>query len=169
MHFFPVKIRQLLVIFSLLVASLGSSAVIAEEKINVVASFSILGDLVKNIGGDRINLHTLVGENSDAHVYQPSPADAKLLARAQLVVVNGFGFEGWIDRLIKSSGYRGKVVVAGNRVKTLQPRTKFRLIATYDLIVRARHFAAKLPQTMLKLRAQLRRCVPSQQEWQNRV
>ncbi|MEI7611802.1 MAG: metal ABC transporter substrate-binding protein [Betaproteobacteria bacterium] len=92
----------------------------AVERIQVVASFSILGDLVKNIGGKRINLHTLVGENSDAHVYQPTPADAKLLARAQLVVVNGFGFEGWIDRLIKSSGYRGKVVVAGNQVKTLQ-------------------------------------------------
>lgn len=106
---------------------------IAGERIQVVASFSILGDLVKNVGGDRVLVHTLVGENSDAHVYQPTPTDAKLLARAQLVVVNGFGFEGWIDRLIKSSGYRGKVVVASTGVKTLKrPHTKASRHADHD-------------------------------------
>lgn len=82
------------------------------EKLPVVASFSILGDFVKNVGGDRIALTTIVGPNGDSHVYQPTPADAKKVAAAKLVFVNGLGFEGWIDRLIKASGSKAKVVVA---------------------------------------------------------
>jgi len=62
----------------------------------------------------------LVAPNSDAHVFDPTPADAKRLASAKLVVINGLGFEGWMDRLIKSSGYRGSVVVASRGVKTIQ-------------------------------------------------
>ncbi len=120
MHFFPVKIRQLLVIFSLLAASLGSSAIIAEEKINVVASFSILGDLTQRVGGERVQVLTLVGRDADAHVYQPTPADARMIAQSQLVIVNGFGFEGWIDRLIKSSGYQGQVLTASKGVKVIK-------------------------------------------------
>jgi zinc/manganese transport system substrate-binding protein len=76
----------------------------AEKKIKVVATFSILDDLVKNVGRDRVEITTLVGRNSDAHVYSPSPSDAKLLADANVVFTNGFGFEGWITRLIKASG-----------------------------------------------------------------
>ncbi|MBS1228109.1 MAG: periplasmic solute binding protein [Proteobacteria bacterium] len=90
------------------------------EPLKVVASFSILGDLAHEVGGQRIELHTLVGRNADAHVYQPTPADAKTLAQANLVIVNGFGFEGWIDRLVKSSGYRGQVLTASAGVKTLK-------------------------------------------------
>lgn len=90
------------------------------ESITVVASFSILGDLTQRIGGSRINVHTLVGPDADAHVYQPTPTDAKMLARAKLVVVNGLGFEGWIDRLIKSAGYRGEVLVATRGVALLK-------------------------------------------------
>lgn len=86
---------------------------------DVVASFSILGDITQRIGGDRIKVHTLVGRNADAHVYQPTPTDAKTLAKARLVVVNGLGFEGWIDRLIKSSGYRGRVLTASSGIGTL--------------------------------------------------
>ena len=73
-------------------------------KIKVVATFSILADLVANVGGDRVDITTLVGANGDAHVYQPSPADAKRLADAKVVFTNGLGFEGWIARLIKASG-----------------------------------------------------------------
>lgn len=78
----------------------------------VVTSFSILGDLVSQVGGDRVSVHALVGADQDAHVFQPRPSDAARLSRAQLVVVNGLGFEGWMTRLIESANYRGPVRVA---------------------------------------------------------
>ncbi|EXI78165.1 MAG: Pneumococcal surface adhesin A [Candidatus Accumulibacter appositus] len=92
----------------------------AAELLPVVASFSILGDLTQRVGGEHVQVYTLVGPLADAHVYQPTPADVKKLARARLVVVNGLGFEGWIDRLIMSSGYRGLIVVASKGVNVLQ-------------------------------------------------
>ncbi|WP_234050112.1 MULTISPECIES: metal ABC transporter solute-binding protein, Zn/Mn family [unclassified Xanthobacter] len=81
-------------------------------KLPVVASFSILGDFVKEVGGDRVAVTTIVGPNGDSHVYQPTPADAKALAAAKVIVVNGLGFEGWMDRLIKASGTKAELVVA---------------------------------------------------------
>lgn len=101
-------------------ALIGLTGTSTAETLNVVATFSILGDLTQRVGGERVQVHTLVGQDADAHVYQPTPADAKTLAQAKLVVVNGYGFEGWIDRLIKSSGYRGKVLMASTGVKTLK-------------------------------------------------
>jgi zinc/manganese transport system substrate-binding protein len=92
----------------------------AADKVNAVASFSILGDMVKQVGGDRVDVITLVGPDGDAHVYEPTPADAKNLASAQILFTNGLGFEGWMERLEKSSGFKGKVVVASTGVK---PRT----------------------------------------------
>ncbi|MEW6123376.1 MAG: metal ABC transporter substrate-binding protein [Pseudomonadota bacterium] len=94
------------------VPALAQTPAAPAEKLPVVASFSILGDFVKNVGGDRIALTTIVGPNGDSHVYQPTPADAKKIAAAKLVFVNGLGFEGWMDRLIKASGSKAKVVVA---------------------------------------------------------
>ena len=102
-----------------LVLGLASGAD-AADKVKAVASFSILGDMVKEVGGDRIEVTTLVGPDGDAHVFDPTPADAKTLARADIFFVNGLGFEGWMDRLEKSSGFKGKVVVASKGVK---PRT----------------------------------------------
>ncbi|GGF77133.1 metal ABC transporter substrate-binding protein [Azorhizobium oxalatiphilum] len=87
------------------------------EKLPVVASFSILGDFVKNVGGDRIALSTIVGPNSDSHVYQPSPSDAKKLAAAKVVFINGLGFEGWVERLVKASGSTAPVVIATTGIK----------------------------------------------------
>ena len=84
----------------------------AQERLNVVASFSILGDFVKNVGGSSVNVTTLVGPGSDSHVYSPSPADAKKIADAKLVIVNGLGMEGWLPRLVKSSGSKAAVVTA---------------------------------------------------------
>jgi zinc/manganese transport system substrate-binding protein len=84
----------------------------AQDKINVVASFSILGDFARNVGSDRVNVTTLVGANSDVHVYTPAPADAKKIADAQLVIVNGLGLEGWLPRLVQSSGSKATVVTA---------------------------------------------------------
>lgn len=107
-------------IFTLVVAlclAAGGTAAGAEKKVKVVASFSILGDMVKNVGGDRVEVTTLVGPNGDAHVYEPTPADAKAVSMADLVVVNGLGMEGWMDRLIKTSGYKGPVVVATKGIK----------------------------------------------------
>src|SRR6267154_802153 len=88
----------------------------AQEKINVVASFSILGDLVRNVGGDRVNVTTLVGPNSDVHVYTPAPADAKKIANAKLVIINGLGLEGWLPRLVQSSGSKAAIVTATNGI-----------------------------------------------------
>jgi zinc/manganese transport system substrate-binding protein len=89
----------------------------AADKIDLVASFSILGDVVSQVGGERVNVHTLVGPDADAHVFQPSPADAKAVAHAKLVVVNGLGFEGWLDRLIRNANYKGTIIVASQGVK----------------------------------------------------
>ena len=88
------------------------AAALAAEPLDVVASFSILGDMVEQVGGDRIRVVTLVGPDGDAHVYQPTPADARAVAAADLLVVNGLGFEGWLDRLIRAAGYQGAVVIA---------------------------------------------------------
>ena len=91
----------------------------AADRLNVVATFTILGDMVGNVGREHVALTTLVGANADAHVYEPTPADARTLARADLVVVNGLGFEGWIDRLVRVSGYKGPVVVASKGIAAL--------------------------------------------------
>lgn len=86
------------------------------EPLRVVASFSILGDMVKNVGGEDVVVTTLVGADGDAHVYEPTPTDAKAVSNAQLLVVNGLHFEGWMDRLVQSAGYRGAIVVASQGV-----------------------------------------------------
>jgi zinc/manganese transport system substrate-binding protein len=90
---------------------------VAQDKLKVLATFSILGDLVKNVGGDRVEVATLVGPNSDAHVYSPAPADAKKVAEARVVITNGLGFEGWMARLVKASGTKAAPVVASKGVK----------------------------------------------------
>ncbi len=86
------------------------------KKIPVVASFSIIGDLVREVGGDRVSVTTIVGPDGDAHVYEPSPADGRRIAQARLIFVNGLGFEGWLDRLIKSAKSKGEVFTLGNGV-----------------------------------------------------
>ncbi|MDP5007823.1 MAG: zinc ABC transporter substrate-binding protein, partial [Glaciimonas sp.] len=95
-----------------------SSAAMASPKIPVVASFSILGDIVSNIGGDRIAVTNLVGPDQDAHIFTPSPKDVRTLTQAKLVVVNGLGFEGWIQRLTGAANYKGVLVIASDGVKT---------------------------------------------------
>lgn len=85
----------------------------AGEELEVVASFSILADFVRNVGGARVKVTALVGPGGDAHVYSPSPSDAKTLAAARLIVSNGLGYEGWMDRLVQVSAAQAEVVVAG--------------------------------------------------------
>ena len=116
------KMQRHIVLAMLAAVLFGAPAVAQDkrqDKIKVVATFSILGDLVKNVGGDRVEVATLVGPNGDAHVYSPAPGDARTLAAAKLVFVNGLGFEGWIARLVKASGTKAPTVVAS---KAIRPR-----------------------------------------------
>src|SRR5215475_7851610 len=92
----------------------------AQDKVRVVATFSILADLARSVGGDAVEVASLVAPNGDAHAYAPSPADAKRLADARLILVNGLGFEGWIDRLGKASGSKAQVITATKGIKPRQ-------------------------------------------------
>ncbi|PXW66866.1 metal ABC transporter substrate-binding protein [Methylobacterium sp. B4] len=94
----------------------------AEAPLKAVATFSILADLVGQVGGERVTVTSLVGPDADAHGYSPAPGDARRVAEAGLVVVNGLGFEGWIERLIKASGTKAPVVVASKDVRTIAGR-----------------------------------------------
>jgi len=102
---------------ALLALLLWYAPAVAQEKLKVVATFSILADFVKNVGGERVAVSALVGPNGDAHVYQPTPGDAKTLGDAKVVVTNGLGFEGWINRLVKASGTKAPMIVATKGIK----------------------------------------------------
>jgi zinc/manganese transport system substrate-binding protein len=104
--------------------SLFLSPVWAQERLPVVASFSILGDLVQQIGGDRVSVTTLVGPNADAHGYQPKPNDAKAVAQARLIFVNGLGFDPWMQRLQKSSGSKAPIIVVSTNLVPLKESGK---------------------------------------------
>ncbi|HBW08486.1 MAG: metal ABC transporter substrate-binding protein [Pseudomonas sp. BICA1-14] len=91
----------------------------AAEKLQVVTSFSILADLTREVGGEHIELTNLVDADADAHVYEPSPDDAKALLRADLIIANGLGFEPWLERLLASSEPKGKRIDASAGVVPL--------------------------------------------------
>ncbi len=111
--------RALLRILVLLAALAPLSATAGEARLKAVATFSILADLVAQVGGDRVTVTSLVGPDADAHGYSPAPGDARRVAEADLVVVNGLGFEGWIERLIRASGTRAPIVTASTGIKTI--------------------------------------------------
>jgi zinc/manganese transport system substrate-binding protein len=94
------------------VLALSVAPVCAQQPLKVVASFSILGDFVKNVGGERVDVTTLVGPDSDVHVYAPAPEDARKIANARLLVVNGLGLEGWLPRLLQAAGGKALMVTA---------------------------------------------------------
>ncbi len=104
-------IRTIIVILSL--CQLG---ICKQSPLKVVTSFSILGDFVKNIGKDLVEVQNIVPENADPHVYQPTPRDVALISKADLVIINGLDFEGWFKRLIENSGYKGKIITAGEKI-----------------------------------------------------
>ncbi len=93
------------------VAPLAPAAAV-EPPLRVVASFSILADIARNVGGDRVRVTSLVGPNADAHVYDPRPSDVAAVANADVLLTNGLGFEGWMDRLVGASGFQGRWIVA---------------------------------------------------------
>ena len=105
---------------SLAVAALLASPLAMAKTVDAVASFSILGDIVKQVGGDHVKVSTLVGPDGDPHSFEPSPQDGKTLAQADVVFVSGLGLEGWIDRLVSASGYKGQVITASQGINTRQ-------------------------------------------------
>ncbi|MDB6048016.1 MAG: cation transporter substrate-binding protein [Pseudomonas sp.] len=88
------------------------------KTLEAVASFTVIADMVHTVGGDRVHVTSLIGPNGDPHVYEPTPADAQALKKADVAFVSGLHLEGWLDRLIKASGYRGEPVVLSTGIKT---------------------------------------------------
>jgi zinc/manganese transport system substrate-binding protein len=111
--------RTVLTILAVCASVLLTSLAHADAPLKVVASFSILSDFVRHVGGERIDVTTLVPPGGDVHVYQPSPADAKAVGQAALVIVNGLGFEGWLPRLVQSAGARATTVVASTGIEPI--------------------------------------------------
>lgn len=106
--------KRLYAFVVLLCVSLSASAAV-----RVVATFSVLADLTRQVGGERVSVVSLVGPNQDAHVFQPSPADVRAVSQAQVFVSNGLGMEGWLGRLVRSASFRGVSVVAASGVHTI--------------------------------------------------
>ena len=112
-------LSRTLLLSAALPALLAASAIPASaETLKVVASFTVLADVVKQVGGDHVSVTSLVGPNGDPHEFEPSPADAKHLKAAQVTFVSGEGLEGWMDRLITASGYKGTPVTASEGINT---------------------------------------------------
>lgn len=105
---------------SLLTISPVLMAQASAAELKVVASFSIIADFAKNVGGDRVEITTLVGPDGDAHVYEPRPADAVAVSKADVVLVNGLEFEGFLKRLIDTSGTKAPVVELTKGVQPLK-------------------------------------------------
>jgi zinc/manganese transport system substrate-binding protein len=103
-----------------LVLVTSASPLRAQERLNVVASFSILGDFARNVGGERVSVTTLVGPDGDVHVYTPAPADAKKIADAKLLIINGLGLEGWLPRLLQASGGKAPIIIATKGIAPLK-------------------------------------------------
>ena len=107
------------IVAGLTVASSTPVRAASDGPLEVVATFSILGDMVSRIGGEHIELTTLVGPNGDAHVYQPVPSDARTVSEAKVLFVNGMAFESWLNRLVEASNFTGTRVVATTGVVPL--------------------------------------------------
>src|SRR5207253_8841320 len=107
--------RALLVLFSLLLP-LSLSTASAAEKLQVVTSFSILADMTHQVGGEHIQITNMVGPDADAHTYEPTPDDSKVLLKARLIIKNGLGFEPWLDRLVTSTETKTPVITASRGV-----------------------------------------------------
>lgn len=103
---------------SLAIGALLISPLSMAKTVNAVASFTVLADIVKQVGGEHVNVKSLVGPNGDPHTFEPTPQDSQALAKADIVFVSGLGLEGWMDRLVSASGYKGEPVVASRGVST---------------------------------------------------
>lgn len=97
----------------------SASLSLKAHEVPVVATFSILGDMAQQIGGEHVSVTSLVGPDGDNHVYQPTPADARAVAKAKVLVVNGLEFEGWMERLLEAADFKGVLVTATDGVDAL--------------------------------------------------
>jgi zinc/manganese transport system substrate-binding protein len=111
-----------LIFAGLLILLSGPGSANAKD-IDAVASFTVLADMARQIGGAHVHVRSLIGPNGDPHAYEPTPQDAAALRQADLIFVNGLGLEGWIDRLIRASGTEGTVIVASDGI-VVRTRTK---------------------------------------------
>lgn len=111
---------RIFLVFLLLVSSMRSGWADQDKKLEVVVSFSILADFTKVIGGAHVRVTSIIPPDSDPHVYQPTPEVTTLISHADLVIMNGLGFEGWIDRLLGATDYKGLVTIA---TQGITPRT----------------------------------------------
>jgi zinc/manganese transport system substrate-binding protein len=118
------SIRRALTLIVITLMSITASTAFAEP-LKVVASFSIIGDFAKNVGGDRVAVTTLVGPDGDAHVYEPSPADAVSMASAKVVLVNGLHFEGFLQRLVEASASKAAIVELTKGVTPIEFKPEF--------------------------------------------
>jgi zinc/manganese transport system substrate-binding protein len=123
----------------------------AARPLRVVASFSILADLVASVGGPDAEVHALVGRDADAHVFQPAPADVKRVAQADLVVVNGLHYEGWLTRLVQSAGFKGPVLVCSDGLTLRRMGADPDPHAWQDL-ASARHYVARIRDALVQAR-----------------
>ncbi|MBL1432634.1 MAG: zinc ABC transporter substrate-binding protein [Gammaproteobacteria bacterium] len=111
--------RPLLIVVLIFINTAYADTTVSDNKLSVVATFSILADMAQVIGGDYVEVYSLVGPEEDVHVYQPRPSDAQRLAKADVLILNGLGFEGWIERLVAASGYQGVIVRVSNNIPLL--------------------------------------------------
>jgi zinc/manganese transport system substrate-binding protein len=111
--------RRWIGVLAALAVFLPSVGAWADAKPKVVATFTIIGDLVQTVAGDAVTVTTLVGPDGDAHVFEPKPSDVGAVAEADLVVSNGLGMEPWLERLIQAASFQGKVLVASQGVTPL--------------------------------------------------
>lgn len=114
------------------------------SKIQAVTTFTVLEDFVKRVGGDKIEITNLVPSDSDPHIYEPTPQDVKKISKADLIFINGLGFEGWIKRLIKGAGAKGEMVVC---TQYIHPRLVFE-----DTLVRDPHAWHSIPHAKIYIR-----------------
>lgn len=100
------------------IAAIISSPLALAKTVETVASFTVLADIVQQVGGEHVKVKSLVGPDGDPHSFEPTPQDSQALAKADVVFVSGLGMEGWMDRLVSASGYKGNVIVASQGVDT---------------------------------------------------
>jgi zinc/manganese transport system substrate-binding protein len=115
------RLRCLGVVAGVLLGLVAAGPASAQARLEVVATFSILADFVRNVGSDRVHVTALVGADSDSHVYSPTPDDVRRVAAARLVFVNGLGLEGWLPRLVASAGGRASIVTATTGISPRRP------------------------------------------------
>ncbi|GLQ78394.1 metal ABC transporter substrate-binding protein [Mesorhizobium huakuii] len=118
------SIRAALAMSVITLTALGASSAFASP-LKVVASFTVIADFAKNVGGDRVDITTIVGPDGDAHVYEPSPADAVAMAKADIVLVNGLHFEGFLQRLVDASATKASIVTLTTGVTPIDFKPEF--------------------------------------------